>query len=250
MAIKLTPIENGWMSCDTAMMCEGAVGRSRFPVTCWIVEHDKGTVLFDTGLHPDLLRSTDRIGMAATIFDIDIPVGNDLATLLAEKGFNSRDIDYLVMSHLHFDHCGGTVQVPNARLVVQKDEWSAGKDNRWIERGIYNPADFDLGHDIQQIEGQHDIFADGTVICIPTPGHTAGHQSLRVELSGGPVVLTSDCTYWQSMLDDMRVPPHGYDREQQKNSMRRLRSLQQEGCRLIYGHDAEQWKSIDNKTLT
>jgi len=250
MGTKLVPIENGWMSCDTAIMCEGAIGKSTFPVTCWIVQHAKGTVLFDTGLHPDLLKGTSRIGFFASIFDIDIPAGHDLATLLADQGIACGEIDYLVMSHLHFDHCGGIVQVPNARIIVQKDEWSAGRDAKLIDMGIYNPADFDLGHDIQQIEGHHDIFDDGSVICIPTPGHTAGHQSLKVELSSGPVVLTSDCAYWQAMLDDMLVPPHGYDRELQKQSMNSLRTMRQEGCRLIFGHDAVQWKSINNNSLT
>lgn len=250
MSIKLIPIENGWMSCDTAMMCESGEGRSTFPVTCWIIEHDQGTVLFDSGLHPDLIEDSDRIGLAASIFDINIPPGHDLATLLAAQGFRCEDIDYLVMSHLHFDHCGGTVQIPNARIIVQRDEWLAGQDQKWIERGIYNPADFNLGHDVQQIEGQYDIFGDGTVLCIPTPGHTAGHQSLRVELSSGPVILVSDCAYWQAMLDDMLVPPHGYDREQQKDSMKTLDKLRHGGCRLIFGHDAAQWKSIDKQSLS
>jgi len=249
-AIKLIPIENGWMSCDTGMMCDGASGRSTFPVTCWIVAHQKGVVLFDTGLHPDLLKGTERIGLAATIFDIDIPEGHDLATLLAQQGFSCDDIDYLVLSHLHFDHCGGTVMVPNARIVVQKDEWAVAHESQWIGRGIYSPADFDLGHDVQQVEGEFDIFDDGTVVCIPTPGHTAGHQSLKVELASGPVVLTADCAYWQGMLDDMLVPPHGFDRDQQKQSMRQLQALREKGTKLIFGHDAAQWKSINNKALT
>ena len=116
--------------------------------------------------------------------------------------------------------------------------------------GIYNPDDFDLGHDIKQVQGQYDIFGDGSVQCIPTPGHTAGHQSLKVELDSGPVVLTSDCAYWQLMLDEMLLPPHGYDREQQKRSMQSLSKLQAQGCRLIFGHDAAQWLSIDHQPLT
>jgi len=248
-AIKLIPIENGWMSCETGIMCEGGQGRSTFPVSCWVIEHEKGTVLFDSGFHPELLSDLNRIGAAATLFDIDIPAGQNLKKLLADQGIDCSAIDYLVMSHLHFDHCGGTVQIPNARIIVQKEEWEAGNDSKWIDAGVYNPADFDLGHNIQKIEGQHDIFGDGTVVCIPTPGHTAGHQSLRVELGSGPVVLTSDCAYWQEMLDELLVPPHGFDRERQKESMKTLKSMRDLGCKLIFGHDAEQWKSFDNKSF-
>ena len=250
MSLTLIPIENGWMSCDTAMMCEGASGRSTFPVTCWIIQHPKGTVLFDTGLHHDLISATDRIGAAASIFEVNIPAGHDLATLLAGQGVSCEDIDFIVLSHLHFDHCGGTVQIPNARIVVQKNEWQVARDPKYTGRGIYNPDDFDLGHDTQQIDGSHDIFNDGTVVCLPTPGHTAGHQSLRVELASGPVILVSDCAYWQTMLDDMLVPPHGYDRELQKHSMQQLQTLRMAGCRLIYGHDADQWRTISHQSLT
>jgi N-acyl homoserine lactone hydrolase len=248
-SIKLIPIENGWMSCDTAIMCEGGEGRSSFPVCCWIIEHEKGLVLFDSGFHPNLLNDIGRIGSAGTLFDIDIPEEHDLRNLLNKKGISCADIDYLVMSHLHFDHCGGTVQVPNARIIVQKEEWEAGTDPKFVEAGVYNPDDFDLGHNVQKIEGQHDIFGDNTVVCIPTPGHTAGHQSLRVELASGPVVLTSDCAYWQEMLDDMLVPPHGFDCDQQKRSMNTLNTLRAEGCQLIFGHDAKQWLSLDGRNL-
>ena len=249
MTIKLIPIENGWMSCDSAVMCEGAEGRSSFPVSCWIIEHDEGLVLFDCGFHPSLVNDVSRIGSAAGLFDIDIPKGHDLKNLLSHKGIDCADIDYLVMSHLHFDHCGGTVQVPNARIIVQQEEWRMGTDPKWVAAGIYNPDDFDLGHNVQKIEGQYDVFGDHTVVCIPTPGHTAGHQSLRVELATGPIVLTSDCAYWQEMLDEMRVPPHGFNREQQKRSMKTLRDLRSEGCQLIFGHDARQWQSLGHRTL-
>ena len=96
-----------------------------------------------------------------------------------------------------------------------------------------------------QIDGQHDIFGDGSVLCVPTPGHTSGHQSLRVNLTSGPVVLTGDCIYWQEVLEKMLLPPFGFDHEMQLHSMRRLKALQDEdGCKLLYGHDATQWAAL------
>ena len=107
---------------------------------------------------------------------------------------------------------------------------------------MYNPDDYDHGHDVEEVSGQHDVFDDGSVVCLPTPGHTRGHQSLRIELASGPVVLTGDCVYFESLLDDMVVPTMASERSQQQQleSMRYLASLQQDGCRLLFGHDRAQ----------
>ena len=148
---------------------------------------------------------------------------------------------------MHFDHCGGTALIPNARIVVQRAEWDSAHHPKLIEHEVYNPADFDLGHDVLKIDGNHDVFGDGSVTCIPTPGHTAGHQSLRVNLASGPVVLTGDCVYWEEVLEGMLLPPFGFDHDLQLASMGELKRLRDDdGCRLLYGHDAAQWASLGN----
>jgi glyoxylase-like metal-dependent hydrolase (beta-lactamase superfamily II) len=90
------------------------------------------------------------------------------------------------------------------------------------------------------------VFGDGSVVCLPTPGHTRGHLSLRIELESGPVVLTGDCVYFESMLDQMQVPTIGGERsqDQQRDSMRYLASLRDDGCRLLYGHDLQQFNAL------
>ncbi len=73
-----------------------------------------------------------------------------------------------------------------------------------------------------------------------------GHQSLRVNLESGPVVLTGDCVYWEAVLEGMLLPPFGFDHDLQLASMRKLRDLRDEdGCRLLYGHDATQWAGLE-----
>lgn len=250
MSITLTPIESGKMTADKGALCEGAQGDITFPVCCWVISHPKGTVLFDTGLHNELKSDKSRLGQTADVFAVDIADGKDLVALLAEKQFYADKIDFIVLSHLHFDHCGGTALIPNAKILIQEKEWQSGSDEKMIELGVYNPNDFNLGHTVQQVNGEFDIFGDGSVVCLPTPGHTAGHQSLRIELASGPVVLTSDCVYWQQMLEDMSFPPFGFDQEQQKRSMLNLIKLRNEGCKLIFGHDALQWASFENKVLS
>ena len=138
----------------------------------------------------------------------------------------------------------------NARLVVDRAEWAAGQDRALIEGGVYDPVDYDHGHDVEEVDDGHDVYGDGRLICVATPGHTAGHQALRVELASGPVVLTGDCVYFERMLEEMLVPRFGFDTDLQRRSMERLAALRDGGCRLLYGHDRRQLDAFPLDGLT
>ena len=159
-------------------------------------------------------------------------------------GVDAARIRYLINSHLHFDHTGGNAEVPNARLVVQRREWEAGHNADDIRKQFYNPRDYQLGHDVLAVDGEHDLFGDGRVVCLPTYGHTPGHQSLRVQLDSGPVVLTGDACYLRRTLDDMHLPAVVDDPDAMRRSLQRLRLLRDAGARIIYGHDPEAWATI------
>lgn len=246
--IRLTPIEAGYLTTDTANLCEGASGRATIPVACWIVEHPRGTLIFDTGMHADLVSSSEKLGVLDGVFEVDMK--QDLGGQIRAAGFDPAAIDYIVFSHLHFDHSGGTAAIPNGRVVVQQDEWQYVHAMGEQEAATYAASDYDLGHDVQEITGLHDIFGDGTVICVPTPGHTAGHQSLRVSLQTGDVLLVGDCCYWQRMLDEDLVPPFGFDAALQRESMQHLRNLKRDGVTLYFGHDTDQWQQLAGRSLT
>jgi N-acyl homoserine lactone hydrolase len=245
MGLRLIPLECGRLGGDVSGLIAGAPpGRITLPIASWLLLHPAGSLVFDTGLHRELQTDTKRIGGLAEMFSVDFAPGEEISGRLEAAEFDPGSVDLIVFSHLHFDHCGGTELVPNARIVVQRPEWEAGHVPELIEHDVYNPADFDLGHELLLIDGPHDVFGDGRVRCLPTPGHTAGHQSLRVELDSGPVILTGDCIYMRRQLEQMRTPPFGHDLDQQRASMRELKRLQDEGCRLIFGHDPEQFASI------
>lgn len=250
--MRLIPLEIGRVDMQMSRVT-GVDGFARFPVASWLIEHPQGLALFDTGMHADLQSSIDRIG-AQTAAEVvpDFNEGEELSARLTDRGIDPASIDLAIISHLHFDHCGGTVELPNARVVVQQDEWVAGRDQRLIEGRAYNPDDYETGHDVQQINGQHDVFGDGRVVCLPTPGHTRGHQSLRVNLDSGPVVLTADCIYTEHMLDEMIVPQMASERSQKVHleSMRQLAGMRDDGCRLLFGHDEQQFNSLPSEGLT
>jgi glyoxylase-like metal-dependent hydrolase (beta-lactamase superfamily II) len=154
-------------------------------------------------------------------------------------------VHWLVNSHLHFDHAGGNAEVPNARLLVQRREWEAGADPDLARRNGFARQDYDLGHDLVLVDGEHDVFGDGRVVCIPTHGHTPGHQSLHLRLDeAGEVVLTSDACYLRRTLEDLHLPGVVYDREAMLGSLRRLRALRDAGATLWFGHDPEQWETL------
>jgi N-acyl homoserine lactone hydrolase len=246
--LTLVPLEIGRLDAQL-LAITGADGAIVLPVPAWLIEHTDGLILFDTGMHPDLRHSADRIGELSRVFSPNLPDDEVLAARLDSHGIRPGDIELIVFSHLHFDHCGGTAEVPEARIVVQRDEWTEAHRAELIEAHVYNPADFDLGHEVQLIDGPHDLFGDGRVTCVPTPGHTAGHQSLRVDLDSGPVVLTADCVYFERFLDEMIVPRFGHDLDRQRRSMRELAAMRDDGCRLLFGHDRTQFASLPTDGL-
>ncbi len=242
--MNLIPLEIGRLEANLSMIT-GVDETATLPIPSWLVEHRDGLLLFDTGLHPDLQHSSDRLGGAAETFTPDFQQGEELSARLEARGIRPSDITHIVFSHLHFDHVGGTAEIPDARIIVDAAEWATRLDPELMAGGSRHPEDFDLGHAVQTVTGAHDVFGDGQVVCVPTPGHTVGHQSLRVELDSGPVVLTSDCIYFEQMLTQMRTPEWGHDTDQQLVSMAELRRLRDdEGCRLIYGHDVAQIRAL------
>jgi N-acyl homoserine lactone hydrolase len=240
-ALKLVPLEIGRLDLDLSDLV-GTQEMLRVPVPSWLIEHPNGLILFDAGLHKGLQDGTTTAPALFGEMPLDFRTGEELSARLEQHGYSASDVAVVILSHLHFDHVGGIGELPNARLVVQRSEWSAGHHPHLVEIGYYDPDQFDLGHDVQQIEAEHDVLGDASLVCIPTPGHTKGHQALRVSLPSGPVVLTADCVYFARMLDEMRAPRFAFNAEQQLESMRVLKRLRDEdGCRLIFGHDPEQF---------
>ncbi|HXW83357.1 MAG TPA: N-acyl homoserine lactonase family protein [Candidatus Binataceae bacterium] len=243
MAVRIHPMVCGWLEVDARNILADQPGRWRLPVPSYLIEHPRGRAVFDTGLHRELTRGSERLGRVASLFAVHFHEGEDLAARLRAHDIEPAQVNYLINSHLHFDHVGGNADLPNARLIVQRREWEAGADPEQIRRNGYNRADFDLGHQLTLADGEHDVFGDGTVVCVPSYGHTAGHQSLRVQLDSGPVVLTADSCYMRKALDEMLFPPFAYDYSAMRAVMEHYRAMERAGARLVFGHDPDQWRS-------
>ena len=222
-------------------------GDLRIPVPCYVIEHPAGTALVDTGLHPQMRDDPHaRIGWVADLLRMDLPPGEDVLTRLRDAGFDPGGLRFLVNTHLHFDHAGGNELIPDqVELVVQEREWRAGHDEGEIESNVYNPDDYaQAARPVRTVSGEHDLYGDGTVVLLPTPGHTPGHQSLRVRLDEGELVLCADACYFTDWMDSEEMPPYGFDKRQELDSLRRLRALRDRGAQVIYGHDPDQWAAL------
>ena len=245
MSVRLYAFTCGWVTLPLRMMLEGADGSLRVPVPSFLIDHPDGRVLFDSGL--SLAAQADAegyLGGAARFMQLDFGAGEDIATRLAGADIDPASIDYLVLSHLHFDHAGGTSQITNAQTILQDREWGHAASLDSPHAHGYHPEDFDVGQDVRRIDGECDVFGDGRVVCLPTYGHTPGHQSLRVRTDEAEIVLAADACYLRQTLADMHLPGVCHDRDAMRASLEALRRLAAGGAHIVYGHDPEYWADM------
>jgi glyoxylase-like metal-dependent hydrolase (beta-lactamase superfamily II) len=203
----------------------------RFPVPAYLIETADERILVDTGLHPAATKDpVAHYGSAALgIFELEQEAS------VAER-VDLSTITKVVLTHLHFDHAGGLALLPpSVPIVVQRREWAAGADRAAIERNFMQPADYaGIGDRVVLVDGDHDLLGDGSVELLLTPGHTPGHQSVRI---GERLVLGADVSHFASGLDDHRFPVFADDATAQATSANRLRTLRDAGAVVLPGHD-------------
>lgn len=215
-------------------------------VPSFLIRHARGNVLFDTGVdcyaHQDPVAKLGK--RVAAAFALRSAPDENPVDQLATVGLTPGDIAIVINSHFHFDHCGCNTLFPRATFIVQRAEM----DMAQAPKSPYNRAYWDHPFDYRIVDGEHDVFGDGAVVLIPTPGHTAGHQSLRVRAAPGvEFVLTADACYSKAHLDREIIPHAGaaWKPDLMVETFGRLRALQErQGCRLIFGHDPEQWATM------
>lgn len=214
------------------------------PVPSFLVIHPKGRLLFDTGV--DCLAATDAeasLGKRlARMFRMAGAADELLPNQLAALGLRPQDITHVVNSHLHFDHCGCNALFPRATFLVQKAELDAAREpgSQAHARG------WDHALDYRAVDGEHDVFGDGSVVLLPTPGHTPGHQSLRVVTAPRRAfVAAADACYTRAHLERELLPGAVWNPRQMLDSMRLLARLgARSDTQLLFGHDAAQWETM------
>jgi glyoxylase-like metal-dependent hydrolase (beta-lactamase superfamily II) len=215
------------------------------PVSSVLLRHGQANVLFDTGCHPSVAgNAAARWGeMARAIRPIMGPGDNVIAGLEA-LGLRPDDIDVVVNSPFHPDHCGCNAFFRKATIVVHSLELEAVRAPGSVAFG-YIPADWDHPMSIETIDAQRDLFGDGRVVLIPLPGHTPGLIGALAALDrSGAFVLASDAVSLRASLDRDIVPRNTHNADDFLRSLAEIRRLEKDGATVLCGHDAEQWQSL------
>ena len=226
----------GYITLPMSFFLDGEPGKAKVPACVYLIDHPKGMALFDTGFSDRFVGMEKGLGKI-----VDMPADNDVAQRLQSIDVDPCSIQYIINSHLHIDHAGGNALIPEATIIVQNGEWDFGFSG---EDTAYDARDFDTGQPVMRINGEHDLFGDGSVIIFPTAGHTPGHQSVRVKTATGEAVLAGDCCNMRRSLDDMHLPDHCYNMDQYRGSLEHLSRLRRAGAQIFYGHDPEFWATV------
>lgn len=228
---RLYVIDCGWGHAEDQSVYSPGVNAGvpiDFSNNCYLIHHTtEGYVLWDTGL-------TDRLALVPSGVKVETMTWHRDGTLidaLAALNLKPSDIKYVAISHWHPDHSGNIDEFPNATVVMQKTEWDYATK---LPRKVFSPD-----HKHLLVEGDKDLFGDGSLTLISTPGHTPGHESLLVHLpKTGYVVLSGDVAHFQSNWDNRIVPSENYDKAASLASMEKIaKILQDKHAQLWINHD-------------
>lgn len=223
------------------------------PVSMWIIEHPKGLVVFDTGNNVAISDGNCKSYWAAGNCDFLKPSQTraDVIDMQLKKlGYSTDQVKVVVTSHSHLDHVGNIAMFPKAIHVMQKAElyqgWWPEKFQGRAPNGTFVLNDLASARDynFMELNGDYDLFGDGSVQILSTPGHTLGHQSMKVKLgSGHTIVISQDAIWMQENLDGY---PAGLNFSVQAytNSVNRLKYMRDlEGADIFMAHDQDQYKA-------
>lgn len=200
---------------------------------CYVIHHAQGWMLWDTGV-PDTLASSAQPAAGTVPWQRKAT----LAAQLQAINVPPSAIRYIGISHTHGDHVGNVDQFPEATVLIQKAEYD------WAFASATKP--FSAEHKAELLSGDRDVFGDGSVRIISTPGHTPGHQSLMVNLpTTGWLILSGDVAHFQDNFDNRRIPSMNVDKDKTVSSMQRVADLMaQTHAQFWINHDARQSAEI------
>ncbi len=208
------------------------------PVPAFLIVHDKGLAVVDTGMNLDHWPPQNRE-------DGEMSPEQRIDKQILRVGHKPEDVKYVIMSHLHGDHAGWMVLFPRATFIVRKSELRAAW---WPEpfQWSYSFADYadTRDYDFVQLDDveDFDVFLDGSVVCFDTKGHSQGHQSVIVNLpQTGRFVVAGDAVSLPETVDRGMLPGVAWNGEAAMRAVTKIRHLRREGSFVLLGHDPDQF---------
>jgi N-acyl homoserine lactone hydrolase len=199
----------------------------QFVFSCYLIKHDDEYMLWDTGHAMTAPNVAPKVSLVDYLAKIDV---------------KPDQIKYVGISHYHADHTGQVASFPKATLLIGAKEWEAISSPKPPEGANFKPFESWIKGDskVEPVPTDKDVFGDGTVIMLRTPGHTAGHSSLLVKLPQmGAVILSGDAVHFHENYDTDGVPWFNFDRAQTVASIERIKKIvASQKATLIIQHDA------------
>jgi glyoxylase-like metal-dependent hydrolase (beta-lactamase superfamily II) len=228
------------------------------PVPAFLVEHPSaGPVVIDTGFHPSVAEDPKiSMGpMGARLYTYRLTAAQAVDAQLRERGVDPADVQFVLMTHLHWDHASGVSQLAASAFVFDEREWAPAHRRTGFMQG-YRAAQLEPADDWRSVdqsagvahgpfERTLDVFGDGSVRLVSTPGHSVGHQSVLLRLGGGEVLVAGDAAYTLHNVHDGVDPGIWVDGNAWHRSVAQIREFAQDGSLVICGHDPEQWPTLD-----
>nr|AKN24548.1 N-acyl homoserine lactonase [Tenacibaculum maritimum NCIMB 2154] len=221
-------------------------GQSKqFSDAYYVISHPKGNLMWDAGL-PEALITDKPFTEPSGTFTLQRK--DSLKNQLRSIGLTVDDFKYFVLSHPHFDHTGHANYLKNATWLVQENEYNfiTNDSAKVKDPDTYNSIK-ELKN-VEKINGDHDVFGDGTVVIKYMPGHTIGHQALYIEAGlEKPILLTGDLYHFEDNRETKGVPSFNYDVEQTLESMKKFEAFAKEkNAEVIIQHSPKDFKKLQN----
>lgn len=227
---------------DIALFSPGVdVGKKKtLTDSCYLIVHPKGTLMWDTGFGDALAELPDGKKVNE---QFHVRLKKPLAAQFKEAGYAPEAVNFLGLSHMHFDHIGNVGLFPKATLLIQKEEYAAafGPDAAKFDNDQKNYPTL-AANPNEQLSGDHDVFGDGSVVIKRALGHTPGHQALFVKLKkSGNVLLSGDMAHFTKNWENRRVPSFNFDKETSVKTMNEMAAFMKANkAKLWIQHDLEQ----------
>lgn len=254
MDIRLYMLQSGTLKCKVhnIKMNQGNGADYEIPVPFYLITHPEGHTIIDGGNAIEVAENPREYW--GEICDVYWPVldkGMGCVDQVKALGIDPADVRYVLQSHLHLDHTGAVGRFPNATHIVQRAEYEYAFSADWFAAGGYIRNDFDRpGLKWQFLNGTnddfYDLYGDGTVTTVFTPGHAPGHQSILVRLPNSPpMLLTIDAAYTTDHWEERALPGFLASAVDSVRSVQKLRALAEKTkAEVVTGHDPDAWATF------
>ena len=224
--MQLQIIKNGYLKCDKGFVTLGrGMGKLiSIPVYCFLVKHEKGNVLIDSGFSSGFNETWGkRLGFYKPVLENDIP-----------NFLKNVKIDFIINTHLHIDHCENNSSFKNATIIVQEKEYESALNPKIYQKFAYQD-NLDRNLRYRLIDGELDLFGDKKINIVPTYGHTPGHQSVLLQLEDEKVFIAGDACYTSENLEYNCLPGILWNPDKIMEGYEMIRNLK--NTRIIFGHE-------------